>query len=310
MLQNNDLLALIYLRLALYLNPKHELALVALGGLFEQLRLYDDAIAAYKGVPENSPFYLSARVRIAVALEAENKPDDALGTLKELMAKNPTSVEVLTAYGNIMLNRSQYSQAIDFYTKAINQLSIWSKSETWNLFYFRGIAYDRNKQWPLAEADLNQALLIMPKELSMEQALVLNYLGYSWVERNENLEDAFTMIARAARLAPKEGAIIDSLGWAFFRLKRYAEATAQLEQAVELKPSDWSIHDHLGDAYWKVGRKLEAGFEWSHARDLQPDDPKALDAILKKIKDGIPDDAVQAPSLRRRIRNFFKRIAF
>jgi tetratricopeptide (TPR) repeat protein len=311
MLQNNDLLALIYLRLALYLNPRHELALVALGSLFEQIRLYDEAIRTYKNVPEDSPFYLSAQVRIAVALESESRSDEAVSTLKGLLAKNPASVEVLTAYGNIMINRKQYAQAIDFYTKAINQLSIWSKSETWNLFYFRGIAYDRNGQWALAEADLTQALLIMPKELPMEQALVLNYLGYSWVERNENLENAFTMIARAARLAPKEGAITDSLGWAFYRMERYPEAVIQLERAAELKPSDWSINDHLGDAYWKVDRKREAVFQWSHARALQPEDQKDLERIESKIKSGLPEEEKGGFfSLSKRIRAFFWDIIF
>jgi tetratricopeptide (TPR) repeat protein len=309
-LQNNDLLALIYLRLALYLNPNHDLALVALGGLFEQLRLYDDALATYKKIPETSPFYLSARVRMAIVFEAQSKPDEATDILKELMAKNPTSVEVLTAYGNIMLNRNQYLQAIDLYTKAINQLSIWSKSETWNLFYFRGVAYDRNQQWPLAESDLKQALLIMPKELSIEQALVLNYLAYSWVERKQHLEDALHMVSRAARLAPKEGAIIDSLGWALFQLKRYPEAAVQLERAIELTPADWAVNDHLGDAYWKVGRKLEAVFQWSHARDLKPDNPKALETILKKIADGLPDEETKPPSFKTRIWNFLRRIVF
>jgi Flp pilus assembly protein TadD len=141
------------------------------------------------------------------------------------------------------------------------------------------------KQWPKAEADFRKAL-----ELQPDQPLVLNYLGYSWVDQAVNLDEAFRMLRRAVEQRPRDGYIVDSLGWAYYRLGRYEEAVRILERAVELKPADPVINDHLGDAYWKVGRRLEAGFQWNHARDLNPE-PEDLEKILKKIADGLSDEA-------------------
>ena len=155
--------------------------------------------------------------------------------------------------------------------------------DNWTLFYFRGICYERSKQWPKAEADFKKALELYP-----DQPLVLNYLGYSWVDKGLNLEEAFKMLRRAVELRPNDGYIVDSLGWAHYKLGQYAEAAGTLEKAIDLKPADPVLNDHLGDAYWRVNRRIEAHFQWNHARDMGPD-PEDLPEILKKIKDGLPD---------------------
>ena len=161
----------------------------------------------------------------------------------------------------------------------------------WTLYYFRGIAYERSKQWPLAEADFRKALELYP-----DQPLVLNYLGYSWVDQGINLDEGLRLLRRAVELRPEDGYIIDSLGWANFRLGRFEEAVRDLERAIESKPGDPVINDHLGDAYWRVGRKLEAHFQWNHARDLKPE-PEDMERILQKIEQGLPDvpKATDAP---------------
>ena len=125
-------------------------------------------------------------------------------------------------------------------------------------------------------------------DLYPDQPLVLNYLGYSWVDRGVHLDDAFKMLRQAVSLRPEDGYIVDSLGWAHFKLGDYDEAVKDLERAIELKPSDPTVNDHLGDAYWRVGRKLEAQFQWNHARDLNPD-PEDLPNIVSKIDKGLPD---------------------
>ena len=112
---------------------------------------------------------------------------------------------------------------------------------------------------------------------------MLNYLGYSWVDQHMNLDEAFKMLKRAVEQRPTDGYIVDSLGWAYYRLGRYDEAVRMLEKAVELKPADPVINDHLGDAYWRVGRKLEATFQWNHARDLKPE-PEDLPKILARSR--------------------------
>ncbi|MCX7297869.1 MAG: tetratricopeptide repeat protein, partial [Hyphomicrobiales bacterium] len=169
------------------------------------------------------------------------------------------------------------------YSKGIALIAKPDKSN-WVSFYFRGICYERSKQWAKAEADLKLAL-----DLSPDQPHVLNYLGYSWIDQGINLDEGMAMIKKAVQQRPDDGYIVDSLGWAYYRLGNYADATAQLERAIGLKPEDPTINDHLGDAYWRVGRTLEAQFQWAHARDLKPD-PDELPKILEKLEKGLPDD--------------------
>jgi Flp pilus assembly protein TadD len=163
-----------------------------------------------------------------------------------------------------------------------------TEKANWVIFYFRGICFERSKQWAKAEADLKKALELYP-----DQAHVLNYLGYSWIDQGINLDDGMRMIKRAVEQRADDGYIVDSLGWAYYRLGNNEEAVKQLERAVELKPEDPTINDHLGDAYWKVGRVLEARFQWSHARDLKPE-PEDLVKIEAKLKSGLPDDTSSA----------------
>ena len=118
---------------------------------------------------------------------------------------------------------------------------------------------------------------------------MLNYLGYSWVDQGINLDQGMAMVKRAVQQKPDDGYIVDSLGWAYFRVGNYDEAVKQLERAIELKPEDPTINEHLGDAYWRVGRELEAKFQWAHARDLKPD-PEELPKIEAKLQHGLPDE--------------------
>src|SRR5690606_2286822 len=154
----------------------------------------------------------------------------------------------------------------------------------WNVFYQRGIAYERLKEWDKAEPNFLKALELYP-----DQPQVLNYLGYSWVDMNIKLEEGLDLIKRAVDLRPSDGYIVDSLGWAYYRLGRYEDAVRELERAVSLMPGDPILNDHLGDAYWRVGRKLEARFQWSHARDLDPE-PDVLASAEKKLAEGLPPE--------------------
>ena len=145
----------------------------------------------------------------------------------------------------------------------------------------RGIAFERIGAWPKAESDFLRAL-----ELEPDQPLVLNYLGYSWVEQMNNLDEARTMIEKAVELRPDDGYIVDSLGWVEYRLGDYEEAVRQLERAVALQAGDPVINDHLGDAYWQVGRLHEARFQWRRVLTLGPDDELA-DKVRRKLADGL-----------------------
>ena len=197
------------------------------------------------------------------------------------------------ALGNVQRGRKQFAECADVYSKGISTLTKAEKSN-WVIYYFRGICYERSKQWPKAEADLKKALELFP-----DQPHVLNYLGYSWVDQGVNLDEGMRMIRRAVEQRADDGYIVDSLGWAYYRIGNFEEAVKHLEQAVELKPEDPTINDHLGDAYWRVGRTLEAQFQWSHARDLKPE-PEELVKIEEKLKSGLPDETPSAATAEQR----------
>jgi len=124
-------------------------------------------------------------------------------------------------------------------------------------------------------------------ELQPEQPHVLNYLGYSWIDQGINLDEGMKMIKRAVEQRPDDGYIVDSLGWAYYRIGNYEDAVKHLERAIDLKPEDPTINEHLGDAYWRIGRTLEAKFQWAHARDLKPE-PEELPKIEAKLENGLP----------------------
>ena len=280
-------LALIYLQLSLYLEPTQPMALLALADLYEAIKKPDLAIKVYDRIPPSSPLHRNAEIQISSDLDALDRTDEAKKRLEHLIAEHPKDSEAIIAFANILRGRKEFAQCADAYGKAIADIAVPEKAN-WVLFYFRGICYERSKQWPLAEADLKKALQLYP-----DQPLVLNYLGYSWVDQGINLDEGMNMIHRAVEQRPDDGYIVDSLGWANFRIGNYDEAVKELERAVELKPEDSTINDHLGDAYWRVGRVLEARFQWSHAKDLKPE-AEDLPKIEEKLKSGLPDDTSSA----------------
>jgi tetratricopeptide (TPR) repeat protein len=280
-------LGLIYLQLALYLVPSHSLALLSLGDLYEAMKKPEFANKTYERVPLNSPLQRNAQIQLALNLDSLDRTDEAKAQLEKLIAANPTDLEAIMALGNVLRGRKQFAECADVYSKGVDTITKPEKSN-WVIYYFRGICFERSKQWAKAEADLKRALELFP-----DQPHVLNYLGYSWIDQGINLDEGMTMIKRAVEQRADDGYIVDSLGWAYYRLGHMDEAVKQLERAVELKPEDPTINDHLGDAYWRVGRMLEARFQWSHARDLKPE-PEDLVKIEAKLKTGLADDTSSA----------------
>ena len=280
-------LALVYLQLALYLEPTHAMALLSLADLYNSLKKPELAIKIYDRIPASSPLRRNAEIQVASDLDSLDRTDEAKKRLEALIAEHPKDSEAIIALGNILRGRKAFAECAEVYSKAVDNLAVPEKAN-WVLFYFRGICYERSKQWPKAEADLKKALELFP-----DQPLVLNYLGYSWVDQGVNLDEGMRMIRRAVEQRPDDGYIVDSLGWANFRIGNYEDAVKDLDRAVELKPDNSTINDHLGDAYWRVGRVLEAHFQWSHAKDLNPD-PEDLPKIEEKIKSGLPDDTSSA----------------
>jgi Flp pilus assembly protein TadD len=234
-----------------------------------------------------------AVVRIADNLDAMGNRPEAIRRLSNIVTSNPTDVDAISVLGDLYRTDKQYQQAADAYTQALG-VTGGSTPGDWRFYYVRGIAYERSDKFPLAEKDFLHAL-----DLNPNQPQVLNYLGYSWVDKGMNLNRALDMIQKAVQASPNDGYIIDSLGWAYYRLGRYPDAVTQLEQAATLRPNDPEINDHLGDAYWKVGRKLEAKFQWNVAYSMDTEgNVKAR--VAPKLKGGLdaaPKDGESAPVL-------------
>lgn len=281
----------VYLQFALYLTPDFPFALATLANAYETSKRYEAAIAAYDRIPKGTPMQLSIDIRKALNFNQLERVDEAQTLLEKVAKDNPKDIRPLDALGSIMRGHKRYAEAVDYYSRAI---ALIDKPEPrhWTYYYARGTSYERIKKWPLAEADLQQAM-----KLSPDQALVLNYLGYSWIDQGHHLKEGLNLIKKAVRQKPDDGYIVDSLGWAYYRLGDYKRAVTNLERAVELRPEDPILNDHLGDGYWRVNREREARFQWEQALTLKPE-PEDAEKIKRKLAKGLQVPA-QVRQLKR-----------
>jgi tetratricopeptide (TPR) repeat protein len=272
--------SILYLRLSLHLQPGFDLGNILLGDRLETLQDLPGAIAAYRVVDKNSPYRRMAAIQIATDEARLDKTDDAIRDLKALTDASPKDIEAWTALGDADRAADKFDDAVKAYDRAVAALGTPGKKD-WTLFFARAIARDRAHDWPGAEADLQLAL-----KLSPDEPQTLNYLGYSWVDQGRNIKDALTMLEKARSLKPYDGYIVDSVGWAYYRLGRYGDAAKTLEDAILLVPGDPTINDHYGDALWKVGRKLDARFQWDHALAFGPTGDEKAEIEKKLQSDG------------------------
>ncbi|MEQ8696876.1 MAG: tetratricopeptide repeat protein [Bauldia litoralis] len=272
--------ALFFVRLADHIRPGDPTTIYLLGTVLEDDDQHAAAVATFERVPRDSIFSWAARKSIATNLIGLDRDADAIKALDVLAKERPDRWDAVALLGNLYRARSRFAEAVTAYDKAIERIKAPQKRH-WNLYYVRGIALERSKQWPRAEADFLQALTLSP-----DQAYVLNYLAYSWIERGEKLGEAKEMLAKALRQRPNDGYIVDSVGWVDYRLGNFKDAVVHLERATELRPHDPTINDHLGDAYWRAGRKHEARVQWRRALSLKPE-KDAIPAIQKKLADGM-----------------------
>lgn len=269
-----------HLQLSLFLDPKSDVTLLALANVYKLHDQYERANEYYSKISETGPYARRAQLEIGINLNQMDRVDESIASLNKLVSEDPDDLSTVSALSRIYSQHEKYLSAANLLNEAIPRIASINRTH-WSLFYRRGIAFERTDQWAKAEADFRKAL-----ELSPNQADVLNYLGYSWIDKGTNLKEGLEMIHKAVEIRPNSGFIIDSLGWAFYRLERYEEAVVELETAIKYMPTDPVLNDHLGDAYWKVGRKLEATFQWKHALSSKPsDENKAI--IEKKLLEGL-----------------------
>jgi tetratricopeptide (TPR) repeat protein len=282
--QEGSTQALLFARLATFVAPEDGEGWLLIASTSLQQDNAAEALRALDHVPAESPLGWQAGLVRARALQSLDRGEEAVRLLEDMAEQAPERSDSLIALGDFLRSKERFAEAADAYSRAIARIGTVDKRH-WRLFYARGICFERTKRWPEAEADLLQAL-----ELEPDQPFVLNYLGYSWVDQGVNLDRAKEMLHKAVDLRPEDGYVVDSLGWAYFRLGEYDKAVTYLERAVELEPGDPVINDHLGDAYWRVGRTREARFQWERAVTFKPE-PDVLAQIQEKLLKGLPDAA-------------------
>lgn len=273
-------LALIYSQLALWIKPSFPAAKLFVGEIYDGMERKEDALRFFTSVEKNSSYYWTAQLRRSTILNNLKRSGEAVALLRRMAKEKPERTDALIYLGDILRGSKEYLLASAVYSQAINRIKN-ARVNDWSLYYSRGITFERAKQWDNAEKDFLKALKLQPN-----QPLVLNYLGYSWVDQGRNLARAKKMIEEAAKRRPNDGYIVDSLGWALYRMGKFRSATFYLERAVTLRPEDPTINDHLGDAYWRVGRLREAGFQWRRVLTLKPD-IEQRELIKAKLRRGL-----------------------
>ncbi len=273
-----NIFSLTYLRMALELRPGTPVSLALLADILTSQGRDEAAIEVLRSIDLGSPYAWFGRQSLARLLEDAGNLDEAVDLLTAMVDERPRRTEAAQALGDLLRINDRFDDAIAAYDTAVARVDDLGR-EHWRLLYTRGIALERAKRWSRAEEDFLKAL-----ELEPDQPLVLNYLGYSWVEQGVNFGQAREMIETAVQARPRDGFIIDSMGWVLYQFGKYDEAVVQLERAVALEPGDPVINDHLGDAYWLVGRKNEARFQWNRALGADPDED--LEGIIREKLNG------------------------
>ncbi len=276
---NQKQIGLAYLQLALRLDPDLNSAWLMLGDILEENGQLEAARQAYGHPKLGKPDYWAGRTRLAWSYQRAKDPEMALKVAGETVTAGG-GVEARLVLADLLRVNERYDQSADVLTEVIK--SDPAASVDWRLLYARGMANDRAGRWLDGEADLKRALALVPDDPE-----VLNYLGYSWIDRGEHLPEALAMIQKALSQNPRSGAVLDSLGWAYFHMGDMTKALTTLEQAVELEAGDPDINNHLGDAYWQVGRKDEARFQWQRVLTLEPE-ARLKDEIARKLAGGLP----------------------
>jgi tetratricopeptide (TPR) repeat protein len=268
-----DEIALVYLRLALRIDPTRDEAWMLVGDVLSSTADPAGAREAYLKVRPGSGDYVAARAKLAWNYEDAGEKDLALATARATLAAAPGNRDAAITLADVLRAAQRYDESAKVLTGLIGD---HPETADWKLLYMRAVDFEESDHWPEAERDLKAALKQRPDEPEL-----LNFLGYSWIDRGVNLNEGMAMVQKAVTLQPGSGAMIDSLGWAYYRLGNYPAAVEKLEAAIVLEPGDPDVNNHLGDAYWRVGRTIEAGFQWRHVLTLDPTPKLKAEAELK-----------------------------
>ncbi|MFT7369626.1 MAG: tetratricopeptide (TPR) repeat protein [Alteromonas macleodii] len=281
----NESYLLLYAQAARFIAPHNANAQIATARLLNSLGQHEVAAQTFAQVSSGDPAFHSAEIGRAESLRLAGRFKKAVEVLSQLTTSHPDLPMSHASLGDIYRQLGQLTDARVSYDTALS-LYPEDASLRWWLLYSRGITNERLDEWDAAELDFRAALTFNPGNPS-----VLNYLGYSLVDRGLKYEEALSMIETAVAARPESGAIVDSLAWVYYKIGRYQDAVAPMERAAELEPNDPILNDHLGDVYWMVGRYAEARFQWRRALSFEPEEAEAIQ-IRRKLSIGL--DAVYA----------------
>lgn len=282
--EQSDVSARVFAEMALNMDPGLIDARILIASSNARSGQIDEALAQYNAIPESHPAYLEVQHASAELLFEDGRMDEAVALLKNLYEKHKDP-DSMIRIGDLYRGKEDFKQALEIYNAVAEKLPDPLPKEYWYLLYSRGMAYERLGQWDKAESDLKAALAYQP-----DHPYILNYLGYGWVDQGTHVEESMKMLLKASSLRPNDGYITDSVGWAYYKSEKYAEAIPYLEQAVQLLPYDSTINEHLGDAYWHVGRKVEAKFQWERAKNYSKD-PSTAEKMSVKLARGLEGEA-------------------
>ena len=273
--QDNFEMSNFYLNLSNFLNPKFTFNLSLVAENYYLNKDYEKAKKVLKKFTKEEDFYYWYRLKKEAQIIGKLRNDqESLNYITSNFKKiERPNKKILFDIANFYKKTKNYEEAIKYYTKIINDLEESSDIRS-DILYRRGGSYERIKNYKEADKDLLNALSVSPND-----AYVLNYLAYSWLERDYKIEEAIEMLEIAYKAKSNDPYIIDSLGWAYYLTDDYLEAEKFLKRAVELMPDDPVVNDHYGDILWKLNRKIQARYFWSNV--LKMDD--AEEDIIKKI---------------------------
>jgi tetratricopeptide (TPR) repeat protein len=281
--QSNYVASNFYLNLANYLNPNFQSYTTLYAENFYNIEEFDKAKELYMEIQKQGSVYSwHANKQIAFILIKQGNKQEAVKYLKDKYQKikSPSLYEIFD-FAEFLKNNENYDDSIKYYSQLLSLID--KKHDLYaQVLDGRGIAYERTNQWDKAEVDLLGSL-----ESSPNDAYVINYLAYSWIEKGKNIEKALTMLRKANELRPNDGYIIDSLGWALFKLKRFKEAKNYLELAVQYMASDPVVNDHYADSLWMNNQSLQARYYWNYVLKLEKTEDKLKEEIKQKLLFGL-----------------------
>ncbi|HYG46917.1 MAG TPA: tetratricopeptide repeat protein [Allosphingosinicella sp.] len=278
-------LALSFARLATFLAPENAESWLIAADLLAGQGRHEAALAALAKVQRDDVFAAAAADRRMTVLVEANRTDEALAEARRAAADAPSAIDNWTRLGDILNQTQRHAEAATAYEKALDLVKAGGQAQhpLWALWLLRGSALTQAGDWKGGKAALEEA-----RRLGPDQPVVLNFLGYSQLERRENLAEAEKLIGEANRLQPDDAAITDSLGWAYYVRGDVPKAIELLERAAQGQPADAAIAEHLGDAYYSAGRRYEARYAWRAA--LHYAEGAAADRLRRKIDTGLRPD--------------------